>query len=315
MRSFIFALSIVAVLAFAPTSALALGDTECKNNSCNTDESVTNQGGTGVGVGVGVGVAEAEAEGGTGIGFGGTGLGFGGDQDQSQGQGQSQFGVNDLDADLSNRNSNLGFQDTEVDNEIDNRDYNHNSNLGFQDTEVDVSNGNGFGNFSPEADASSHSSAYGKQGQSQLGINEQGQANFSHTDTETSTEQSQSNSNSATGSGNVTKVDARDQSSTVYEAQERNPVSSAAPVSATACSSGLSAQGVDLGGAVAVTNVYCNLALTAEVAAAQGKTDVAGEMVDLMAELARADAKGVGGFRSFLRGMPILGGTLFRWVY
>jgi hypothetical protein len=102
---------------------------------------------------------------------------------------------------------------------------------------------------------------------------------------------------------------------TTYEAQERNPVSSAAPVSASACSSGVSAQGVDLGGAVAVTNIYCNLALTAEVAKANGKTEIASEMVTLMRDMAVSDAKGIGGFRTVLRSLPILGGTLFRWIF
>ncbi len=101
---------------------------------------------------------------------------------------------------------------------------------------------------------------------------------------------------------------------TTYEAQERNPVSSAAPVSASACSSGISAQGVDFGAAVARTNPYCNLALVSETAAARGNAKVADEMVDLMAEMARADSRGHLGIRGFLRGIPVIGGVL-GWIW
>jgi len=104
--------------------------------------------------------------------------------------------------------------------------------------------------------------------------------------------------------------DARDQSSTLYEAQERDPVSSAASVSASACASGVSAQGVDLGGAVARVNPYCNLSLTIEKALSVGDRATAKRMVILMSEMAEADARGIGGFRTFVRGLPILGGVL-----
>jgi hypothetical protein len=112
------------------------------------------------------------------------------------------------------------------------------------------------------------------------------------------------------GQGQFGYVDSHD----LYEAQERDPVSSAAPVSASACASGVSAQGVDLGGAVAVVNPYCNVALVAEAAAARGMTEVAEEMVNLMADMARADVEGVFGFRKFVRKLPVLGGVL-KWVF
>ena len=63
-----------------------------------------------------------------------------------------------------------------------------------------------------------------------------------------------------------------------------------------------------------MVNIYCNLALVAETAAARGNVAVADEMVELMAAMARADARGIGGFRTFMRGVPILGGILsFIW--
>ncbi len=185
----------------------------------------------------------------------------------------------------------------------------------------DAEVGNGFGNFSPSA------TAFGAQGQ--IGIvapditvspkqrqrqgQEQGQGQGQGQEQEANIGNGFKNfsSDSDQGQGQFGYVDSHD----LYEAQDRDPVSSAAPVSATACSSGISAQGVDLGGAVATTNVYCNLALVAEVAAAQGKSEIAAEMVELMAELARADAQGVGGFRTHVRKFPVLGSSLFRWMF
>jgi hypothetical protein len=38
-------------------------------------------------------------------------------------------------------------------------------------------------------------------------------------------------------------------------------------------------------------------------------------MVELMADLARADAKGIGGFRTHLRSIPVLGSSLLRWLF
>jgi hypothetical protein len=181
------------------------------------------------------------------------------------------------------------------------------------ETDVDTDIGSGIGNFSPsskversgnsevdvETDVDSRQSQFGinKQGQGQGQGQDQGQSQFGV-------------NKSAQGQGQFGYVDSHD----IYEAQERNPVSSAAPVSASACSSGVSAQGVDLGGAVAKVNPFCNLALTAETAAARGMTDVAEEMVGLMADMARAEAEGHFGIKSFLRGVPVLGGLLgFVW--
>ena len=143
--------------------------------------------------------------------------------------------------------------------------------------------------------------------QGQIGINKQGQSQSGYNSQYGENEQAQ---DQGQGQGQFGYVDSHD----VYEAQKRNPVSSAAPVSASACSSGISAQGVSLGGAVAVTNKYCNLALVAETAAARGMDDVAEEMVEMMADMARADTKGLFGFRGFFRSLPVVGGFL-SWVW
>ena len=199
-----------------------------------------------------------------------------------QGQQQGQIGINDLDfdADLTNRNA-LDF----------NADLtNRNSN------DVDTrTRTNTRTNTDTETNTETSTETNQGQQQGQIGINKQGQQQEGYN-----------------AQGQFGYIDSHDE--TYYEAQERNPVSSAAPVSASACSSGVSAQGVDLGAALAVTNPYCNLALTAEVARAQNMPRTAEEMVILMRRMARADAEGLFGIRGFMRGVPIAGGML-GWVW
>lgn len=195
---------------------------------------------------------------------------------QQQGQQQGQIGINalDFDASLTNRNRN----NVDVDTDIRNRNR--------FDAEVNT-----------ETETSTETNTETNQGQQQgqVGINKQGQQQEGYN-----------------AQGQFGYIDSHDE--TYYAAQERNPVSSAAPVSASACSSGISAQGVDFGAALARTNPYCNLALTAEVARAQDMPGTAKEMVILMRRMARADVEGHFGIRGFMRGVPVAGGML-GWIW
>jgi hypothetical protein len=113
------------------------------------------------------------------------------------------------------------------------------------DTDVDVRNKNRNSNFGVNRQGQGQSqSGYNSQGQSQSGYNSQGQIGV----------------NKAVGAGNITKLEQ------VYEAQERDPIHSAASVFSAACASGVSAQGVNLGGALAKTNEMCDLAMAIELA-------------------------------------------------
>jgi hypothetical protein len=154
-------------------------------------------------------------------------------------------------------------------------------------------------------------SAEQDQGQGQLQGQQQGQVGIvsggdvdTSTTTDTSTSTSTSTSNEAVGSGNETQVDARDQSTTLYEAQKRNPVMSAAPVFASACSRGASGQGIGMGGAIAFTNEMCDLALAAELAARVGNTELQDMLIERAAKLAMARGNK---FRIWLQYIPIIG--------
>ena len=276
--SLVFAVSLlVAGPAFASASDSGCAHSGGIANGCtvnegdtNNDNSTTNEGGTG-------GNANAFA---AASGFGGAG----GDGGNATAFGGFATGGDGGDAVQGQQQGQIGI------NANDTRDYNTNVVGGAKVDDSGNSNvevGNGFGNLSPSASARNEQDQDQDQGQAQG--QDQGQAQ-----------------SSKQGQFGYVKVDSHD----IHEAQERNPVSSAAPVSASACASGVSAQGVDLGAAVAQVNVYCNLALTAEVARANGNTEAANRMVELMAELAERDARGIGGFRSFVRGLPVLGGVL-----
>jgi hypothetical protein len=87
-----------------------------------------------------------------------------------------------------------------------------------------------------------------------------GTSTVTGTETTTSTTTGQAQKNTATGSGNVTRITEN------YEAQRRNPVSSAPMSLAGMCSRGAAAQGVGLGGSIAFTNEMCDLAASAQMA-------------------------------------------------
>lgn len=224
-------------------------------------------------------------------------------QGQGQGQGQGQIGINEQDQgqDQGQQQGQIGIVAPEI--EVSPEQGQQQGQIGINEQGQSQSGENTQGQI-----GINEQSGINKQGQ--IGINESDNSNEVDTSTTQGQDQSQSGVNKAVGQGNTTTYT----DNSTYEAQDRNPVSSAAPVSAAACSSGVSAQGVNFGGAIAVTNKYCNLALVAETAAARGMGDVAEEMVNLMADMARADAEGLYGFRKFVRGLPVLGGFL-SWVW
>jgi hypothetical protein len=155
--------------------------------------------------------------------------------------------------------------------------------------------------------ATATATAFGGEGGSAIQGQQQGQIGIvsgGDVSTSTSTSTSQEQSNSAVGSGNETNVDARDQSTINYDAQKRNPVSSAAPVFATACSRGASAQGVGMGGAIAFTNEICDLALAAELAGNAGDLELRDKLIERAGELAFARGNKL---RVWLQWIPLIG--------
>jgi len=81
-------------------------------------------------------------------------------------------------------------------------------------------------------------------------------------------------------------VDASDRSTTLVQ-DTRDPVASAAPVFASACSAGVSAQSYGFGGALASTNPMCDLALAVELALKVGNTELANELTERAASFSK----------------------------
>lgn len=123
--------------------------------------------------------------------------------------------------------------------------------------------------------------------QEQSGFNAQGQVGI----------------NKAVGSGNETSVEVEGDT-TVFEAQKRNPVSSAAPVFATACSRGVSGQFVGVGGAIAANNEICDLATAAELAERTGNMELRDKLVARAGDLALARANRL---RVWFQWVPFVG--------
>jgi hypothetical protein len=80
-------------------------------------------------------------------------------------------------------------------------------------------------------------------------------------------------------------IDASDRSTTIVE-DRKDPVASSAPVFASACSAGISAQSYGFGGALANTNPMCDLALAVELAIKVENFDLARKLVDRAARFA-----------------------------
>jgi hypothetical protein len=103
----------------------------------------------------------------------------------------------------------------------------------------------------------------------------------------------------------TTNIDVSDRSSSSNTYKERkNPVASAAPVFATACSSGVSAQTMGFGGSLASTNPMCDLALAAEMARAGGDEELSQELMQRAAKYARARSNVM---RRWSQYLPIIG--------
>jgi hypothetical protein len=82
-------------------------------------------------------------------------------------------------------------------------------------------------------------------------------------------------------------IDASDRSTTTTIVEDRkDPVASAAPVFASACSAGISAQSYGFGGSLANTNPMCDLALAVELAIKVENFDLARKLVDRAARFA-----------------------------
>ena len=97
------------------------------------------------------------------------------------------------------------------------------------------------------------------------------------------------NSDVATDNDQSTNVDvdARNLSTSTTVVEDRkDPVASAAPVFASACSAGISAQSYGFGGALANTNPMCDLALAVELAIKADNFELARELVDRAARFA-----------------------------
>jgi len=100
-----------------------------------------------------------------------------------------------------------------------------------------------------------------------------------------------------------TNIDVSDRSSYSYK-ERKQPVASAAPVFATACSSGVSAQSFGFGGSLASTNPMCDLALAAEMARAGGDEELSQELMQRAAKYARARSNVM---RRWSQYLPIIG--------
>ena len=118
------------------------------------------------------------------------------------------------------------------------------------------------------------------------------------------------NSDVATDNDQSTNVDvdARNQStSTTLVEDRKDPVASAAPVFASACSAGISAQSYGFGGALANTNPMCDLALAVELAIKVDNFELARELVDRAARFARHRTNPI---RMYGQWIPFLGQLL-----
>lgn len=98
-------------------------------------------------------------------------------------------------------------------------------------------------------------------------------------------------------------IDASDRSTTIVE-DRKDPVASAAPVFASACSAGVSAQSYGFGGALANTNPMCDLALAVELAIKVDNFELARELTDRAATFARHRTNPV---RMYGQWIPFLG--------
>lgn len=120
---------------------------------------------------------------------------------------------------------------------------------------------------------------------------------FTNTVTNTLTNTSASNAEAFSGvdfSGTnfgaaeqATTIEVSDRSVTTIKSS-KIPVASAAPVFASACSAGVSGQGMGFGGSLATTNPMCDMALAAEMARAVGEDELARELTLEAARFARA---------------------------
>jgi hypothetical protein len=289
MRKFSFILALVAILSlgFAPT-AFAGHNNECPPNNPNCNIEDPDEPGTGnVNTNtnnVGGGDASARAYGGDGgavFGSGNSSSVAGGGDAGVYGSGNSDvsFGHGSLSPDAS-AYSGVDFEDARFGN----------SRSGSQ--------------AGASADSTNVLDNTQGQGQGQM----QGQLNLQGQDVSVGTtvgnDLSQGQS-TATDNDQETQIaiDASDHRSTVIE-DKRDPVASAAPVFASACSAGVSAQSYGFGGSLASVNPMCDLALAAEMARAVGNDELAKELTLEAAAFARARTNIV---RRYGQWIPVLG--------
>lgn len=237
---------LVAILAtFLLANTAFAGNNSCNGvSNCDGDTTIVKDNfspssqasANAVGVGVGVGHGGDASSRSRSTAFGGS---------AEQGQQQGIFDSGNAHVNTRNQNTNVGIQ----------------GQLGILDNDVDFGNGS----FDPEANSRSNSSAevgdvsnrQGQdQGQSQYGVNKQGQ------------------DQTAVGS-----VDSHDSvvvegDDIEYEAPDI-PVNSAAPVFAGACSQGLSVQTQSFGGSAGTTNSVCDYVAVAGGFVAAGERDEA----------------------------------------
>ena len=258
----------------------------CVGNSCNRisdfrsyDFSRDN---TANATGVGVGLAGAEATGGSAEATGGSATVRGSGNSSNyitanphQGQQQGQVGIVAPDIRVN----------PDFEGAVDVRNRFRNTN----ESDIDVRNRNRNSNHGVNKQGQ-------QMGQSQSGYNSQGQSQSGHNS------QGQIGVNKAVGTGNVTSLHQ------VYEAQERNPVSRAADVSASACSTiGASAQGANLGGAIALNNPLCDLEIAQKMALSLGTdrgAEIALELAERAADVAKAPTHW---FNRQLKKLPLVG--------
>ena len=116
-------------------------------------------------------------------------------------------------------------------------------------------------------------------------------------------QQQKQSQDTAQANAQNTTIDASDRSVQRIEAKSI-PVASAAPVFASACSAGVSAQTMGFGGSLASTNPMCDLALAAEMARSVGNNELAYELSMEAATFARARTNVV---RRFGQWIPFIG--------
>jgi hypothetical protein len=308
MRKFSFILALVAILGlgFAPTAFAGHND-DCPyyNPNCNEPDE---EPGTGDAGNVNTNTNSASGgdssarayggDGGTVFGSGNSSSMAGGGDAGVYGSGNSSSGssVGPVGNNSGNSDVSIGGRDSFS------PDANAYSGVDFEDAR--------FGNSrsGSQAGASADSTQGQQQGQGQM----QGQLNLQGQDVSVGTtvgttvgnDLSQGQS-TATDNDQATSVDidASDRSSTVYE-DKRDPVASAAPVFASACSAGVSAQSYGFGGSLASVNPMCDLALAAEMARAVGNDELAYELTIEAAAFARARTNVV---RRYGQWIPVLG--------